>query len=224
MSAAIAIVISCSVGVRASPGPPKQSVPSCLCIFDVDRTLTGKQDDTSACPDNVVMGGIADVAYGGGNLTLSSGLLGLASTFCSRCFIGAVSAGSASEGVSSEEDILVARLNASGHLPTSTWCSYKATTPLVTHKWDGTKQDAVAPIVAWYAQHAGARIDDRDVYFFDDRDSNVSPFKKSRYNAAQISCATRDKGGSVGLCGVTVSEIVPVKGVRLCSNASARVP
>ena len=45
---------------------------SCLCLFDVDRTLTGQQGLLApSCPLNQLQGGVKDSAYGGGNLTLS---------------------------------------------------------------------------------------------------------------------------------------------------------
>ena len=58
---------------------------SCLCLFDVDRTLTGQQallapschsSDaisglSSTGPLNQLQSGVHDSAYGGGNLTLS---------------------------------------------------------------------------------------------------------------------------------------------------------
>ena len=52
--------------------PPTPS--ACICIFDVDRTLTGKQGlaEGSQCPGNKIVDGVWDTAYGGGILTLSA--------------------------------------------------------------------------------------------------------------------------------------------------------
>lgn len=56
--------------VLTTPGPS-----ACLCVFDVDRTLTGKQGlaEGSQCPANRLVEGVWDSAYGGGTLTLSEG-------------------------------------------------------------------------------------------------------------------------------------------------------
>ena len=43
----------------------------CLCIFDIDRTLTGLQEDIKDCPNNLLEPNIPDCGYAGGNLTLS---------------------------------------------------------------------------------------------------------------------------------------------------------
>mmetsp|Transcript_47698 Transcript_47698/g.85876 ORF Transcript_47698/g.85876 Transcript_47698/m.85876 type:complete len:249 (+) Transcript_47698:123-869(+) len=64
----------------------------CLCIFDIDRTLTGKQGAVSQCQGNKVLHGVYDIAYGGGDLTLSDVGQHLGSTFCGSCHVGAISA------------------------------------------------------------------------------------------------------------------------------------
>jgi len=63
----------------------------CLCIFDIDRTLTGKQGDTGRCPGNRVTDGW-DGAYGGGELTLSKLGQQIGSTFCGQCRLAAITA------------------------------------------------------------------------------------------------------------------------------------
>mmetsp|Transcript_26921 Transcript_26921/g.47909 ORF Transcript_26921/g.47909 Transcript_26921/m.47909 type:complete len:254 (+) Transcript_26921:100-861(+) len=63
----------------------------CLCIFDIDRTLTGKQGDTGRCPGNRVTDGW-DGAYGGGKLTLSKLGQQIGSTFCGQCRLAAITA------------------------------------------------------------------------------------------------------------------------------------
>jgi hypothetical protein len=78
--------------------------PPCLCIFDVDRTITGKQDNTRDCPDNQIVSacpphhdnircaenGIPDEAYGGGDLTLGHLAQHPSETFCSTCYVGVI--------------------------------------------------------------------------------------------------------------------------------------
>eukprot|EP00931_Biecheleriopsis_adriatica_P101135 TRINITY_DN76345_c0_g1_i1.p1 TRINITY_DN76345_c0_g1~~TRINITY_DN76345_c0_g1_i1.p1 ORF type:complete len:235 (-),score=28.64 TRINITY_DN76345_c0_g1_i1:114-818(-) len=76
----------------SNSGGAGQGGTSCLCIFDIDRTLTGKQGATSQCPGNIVLQGVTDTAYGGGWLTLSHLGQHLHSTFCGSCHIGAITA------------------------------------------------------------------------------------------------------------------------------------
>ena len=42
----------------------------CLCVFDVDRTLTGKQDEVLSCKGNEYVSGGMDWAYCGGDFVL----------------------------------------------------------------------------------------------------------------------------------------------------------
>lgn len=65
---------------------------SCLCIFDIDRTITGKQGNTWDCSGNKVVGGYDD-AYGGGEVTLSHLGQHVWGTWCGKdCHIRAISA------------------------------------------------------------------------------------------------------------------------------------
>jgi len=57
----------------------------CLCVFDVDRTLTGKQGRIAQCPADHVHPAIWDTAYGGGQLMLSDLGTHLHQTFCNEC-------------------------------------------------------------------------------------------------------------------------------------------
>merc|ERR1711933_261408 len=82
----------------------------CLCIFDIDRTLTGRQGDTAACPANSVQTGVLDTAYGGGTLTLSQLAQAVSNTFCNACYLGTISAGTASGDHSVERGVLHDRL------------------------------------------------------------------------------------------------------------------
>merc|ERR1712166_408342 len=196
----------------------------CLCVFDIDRTLTGKQDDLADCPTNQLHAGVEDCGYPTKgvvkNLTLSALAQGLKHTFCSRCFIGVVSAGTGCGSGSQERSLLLQSLNASGGLLSGDWSAPGETTsPLVTSYEDGKKQVAVAAVHNWYQEHvSGLRIADEDVHMFDDRVSNIAPFNGTGFSAHQISCKTRDPimSGQIGLCGAELSEIVPTIGVHLC--------
>jgi hypothetical protein len=197
-----------------------------LCVFDIDRTLTGKQGDMASCPEDAIQPGISDWAYGGGTLTLSQLALNLAGTFCHGCHLATISAGSAAGEGSDERARLYEKLSEGGDLPVSVWNAGGCTvqdSPLVTGCADGNKQNAIPGIQQWYKSNSGANIADSDVYFFDDRSMNVAPFKNLPYNARQISCETRDLSGSIGLCGARLSEVQRVAGVHLCSGAAGDV-
>merc|ERR1712166_1179300 len=197
---------------------------SCLCVFDIDRTLTGKQDDLADCPSNQLHLGTEDCGYPTPgvykNLTLSALALGLNRTFCSRCLIGVVSAGTGCGSGSQERALLLQRLNVSGGLLSGEWSAPGETTsPLVTSYEDGKKQVAVAAVRRWYQDNdSRLSIEAKDVHMFDDRVSNIAPFKGTGFSAHQISCKTRDPqhDSEIGLCGATLSEIVPTVGVHLC--------
>lgn len=197
---------------------------ACLCVFDIDRTLTMKQGG-GPCAGGAVMG-VSDTAYGGGVLTLSTAAGAVSSTFCGSCHLGVVSHGDASGDGSPERSVLVEKVLSSGpyiELRASTpaaavWSASPAVrSPLVVKSPDGLKQNDVERIVEWY-ESVGVLIPRSSVYFFDDRPDNVAPFKGSGFNAKQISCASRDTsmGGIVGLCGATAQEIAPVTGVHNC--------
>lgn len=214
-------ILSLLVGARSA----------CLCIYDIDRTLTGLQDLTgSQCPANVVQHGVIDDAYGGGTLTLSAMAQSIKSTFCGGCYLGVISAGSAGGPDSSERGVLLNQLRAGSSLSSPLLAEWSVggcnpTSPLVTSCGDGQKQTAVLGIISWYAAR-GVSIQTADVHFFDDRSSNIEPFRGTGYNARQISCATRDagQGGAVGLCGATTAEIVSDVGVVLCGPSPAPSP
>ena len=93
------------------PTMPPGSGPPCLCVFDIDRTLTGKQGTGgSECPADTEIWGIWDAAYSGGWLTLSEAGANLKETFCSKCYMGIVSHGIASGRNSQERTYLVESL------------------------------------------------------------------------------------------------------------------
>lgn len=213
-------VVATILAIPAAAGP-------CLCVFDMDRTLTGKQGALDQCPGDVGTS-IPDRAYEGGTLTLSDAEQHLANTFCGKCYMGTVSAGDGGGDGSAEQTELRNHLSIGmGELPRQYHygCSSVAS-PLVVTCTDGQKQIAVAGIQAWHAANLGVAIADEDIYMFDDRVSNIEPFKYTNYNARQISCATRDPlhNNEIGLCGAAVGEIVADKGVYLCGDAPAPAP
>lgn len=197
----------------------------CLCVFDVDRTLTGQQDDTSDCPDNKVVPGVVDTAYlwhQKGNLTLSTLVQGIGQSFCKDCYSGIVSAGTCSGSGSGERKELLKQLQQQTKLTADTWtddCPSPVTSPLVLGCRDGKKQNTVRDVVDWYKSQ-NIVIADKDVHFFDDRDLNIQPFADTGFNARQISCKSRITvwGKKIGLCGGAAEELVPDTGVVLCSS------
>lgn len=170
---------------------------------------------------NAMQDGVQDGAYGRGTLTLSELTQHVASTFCSSCHLGIISAGDASGSGSAERDVLHQKLNLGEHKLPDGW-SYPGavTSPLVLGCPDGSKQNVVPDIKAWYWTNEGVDIADRDVHFFDDRSENINPFWGLPYNAHQISCAARDLNGAIGLCGAELGEIQQKTGVTLCDTAS----
>merc|ERR1712019_40531 len=80
----------------------------CLCVFDIDRTLTGAQGRVDQCPRNREITGVHDNAYGHGWLTLSAlSVAGIDSTFCNQCHLGVCSAGDAGGSNSNERAYLL---------------------------------------------------------------------------------------------------------------------
>jgi len=211
-------------GTRSASTTAQTVVTGCLCVFDVDRTLTGKQDDMQDCPQNQVFKGVRDTSYPKGDLTLSELGQGIARTFCQSCYLGIVSAGSVGGDGSSERSVMLKHINSSQRLANDDWShphseTYRVTSPLVIQCREGHKQRAVRGIVDWYMQ-SNIEIRSKDVYFFDDRQDNILPFKGSGFNARQVSCQTRDPAvAGSGLCGATPGEIVPTTGVFMCSSS-----
>merc|ERR1712048_387798 len=203
---------------------------ACLCTFDVDRTLTGKQEHTEECkPDANVVTECSDDAYGHGNLTLSEVGQAIGNTFCADCFVGIVTAGWASGPSSCERKVLEEKLNATGKLLSADWSGPSATSDdrkscqdwsvsstLMAGCADGTKQYAVQGIAKWLKTQ-GIDIPAENIWHFDDRADNVQPFESTGMNARQISCASRDPGyGTIGFCGASASEMVRELGVHTC--------
>jgi len=214
------------------PGKAPTAVgpPDCLCTFDMDRTLTGKQGVVGGtCPANEVENNVQDSAYGGGSLTLSAVGQSYAATFCDSCYVGIVTTGDGSGFNSRERDILATKLSKQGVLVSRSWSGpskyhearrscegVQIDSPLVAGCNDGTKQYAVAGIAAWLKETQGVTIAPSRIWFFDDRENNIEPFRGTGMNARMISCATRD--GEIGLCGATRDEIVDAPGVCTCGR------
>jgi hypothetical protein len=199
----------------------------CLCIFDFDRTLTGKQGDTHHCSKNQVIQGIHDSAYGGGLLTLSELALGLDKTFCKHCYLGVISHGDADGEKSAMRARLLVMLNYNKEqklrvadawsTPTS---SGHVTAPLAIKVPDSQKHQVAHGIRSWYSSK-GISFTAAETHFFDDNVDNVKEFLGSGYNVRQVSCKSRDntRGDKVGWCGGVVSECVANKGVHLCGKS-----
>lgn len=187
----------------------------CLCVFDIDRTLTGKQGTATSCFGNQEEIGTQDTAYSGGTMVLSRLSQSLQSTFCGSCYRAIVTAGVASGEGSPERSAI---LNILGGYPATlshTWsAAIPVTSSLVFGAVDGRKQETVRDVVNWFRVQRGVNLLDNKVHFFDDRDGNISPFAGTGFNAKQVSCASRDN--IIGLCGATPDEVVAVMGVHPC--------
>lgn len=200
---------------KASPAPRAPKLDNCLCLFDIDRTLTAMQGSTAKhCPSSLLVDGVWDSAFDTGTLQLSELSQNIQSTFCGRCYRGVISAGDAGGHNSEERTEILKRLGGTGVTLSSHWSSPdNVVSPMVVGAPDGFKQESARAVVDWFATQ-GVDIRDSHVHFFDDRDGNVPPFKGTGFNARQISCGTRD--GRVGACGAALEEIVPDAGVVTC--------
>lgn len=215
-----------------SPTPAPSGSEACLCVFDIDRTLTGKQGDTSSCPRNEVTE-MHDDGYGGGSATLSAlANKGIATTFCNECYLGITSAGSGSGAGSAWNNYLLDHVMtgavhdafAQAHPDSKRW-SYGTNvySPFVLQQGNREKQDSVDLIRQWYGRaENGIDIQPDNVYFFGDRTENIEPFHGKGINSREISCGSRDPslyGGSgmVGYCGATPEEIQKVRGNIFCN-------
>lgn len=185
--------------------PTGPQVSDCLCVFDVDRTLTAKQGWYD-CPGTEAHNDVPDWAYNGGSLILSDLALGLReSDACGSCYLGMVSAGTASGPNSVERGILdnlvEPQYDVGGYVegcPSPVWGTK------VMACGEGIKQRAVDDIITWLGNN-GVVIEADKVHFFDDKENNVGGFVNSGYHAHQISCESRD--GNRGGCGGTRAEL-----------------
>eukprot|EP00928_Gymnodinium_smaydae_P027222 TRINITY_DN21110_c0_g2_i1.p1 TRINITY_DN21110_c0_g2~~TRINITY_DN21110_c0_g2_i1.p1 ORF type:complete len:424 (+),score=50.05 TRINITY_DN21110_c0_g2_i1:58-1329(+) len=225
--------------------PPKtQAMPSnnCLCAFDIDRTLTARQDNKQyflKCPNTKIIPSAYDSAFGGGHLTLSAlSTLGLRKTACGACYVGIVSHGSARGDVEREaliEAIMTDPFEAllqnnsdarRWSMGSNTWpvgrLGYgpgRIHSPLVIRQGDMQKQWALEGILEWYASK-GIKIERSRVWFFDDRADNALFFRGTGMNSRQISCGSRDAGGAscCGYCGARPDEIQLLPGNIDCGS------
>mmetsp|Transcript_55438 Transcript_55438/g.124901 ORF Transcript_55438/g.124901 Transcript_55438/m.124901 type:complete len:322 (+) Transcript_55438:67-1032(+) len=207
----------------------------CLCVFDIDRTLTGKQGWAGKCGKDTELGGVPDEAYAKGTLLVSELAQSVGSTFCGECYHGIVTAGKASGPNSAERQKLLKYLGGTARTRTDFWqdISFKADTPVVTslvvQALDGSKQKSVASMVEWWRNKQHIDIKPEDVYFFDDIKENVEPFRGTGFNAQQVSCASRGPAeklpgaydGKIGGCGGAFKDLKKKKGVFLCGEVES---
>ena len=196
--------------------PQGEQVSDCLCVFDVDRTLTAKQGWDS-CPNTMAHGDVPDWAYNGGNLILSDLALGLKESPCGECYYAMVSAGTASGPNSLERTILDGlvepQYDVGGYVegcPSPVWGTK------VMACGEGIKQRAVDDIITWLGSN-GVTILPNRVHFYDDKDNNVRGFVNGAYNAHQVSCSSRDSNR--GGCGGTKAELSFDSGANFCPAA-----
>jgi len=223
--------VLCEEHPHESPAPAPAPAPdACLCVFDIDRTLTGMQGDTTTCPRNRELQ-MKDEAYGGGHATLSAlAAEGISTTFCNHCYLGITSAGAGS-GEGSEWNNYVLDHIMTGEVqdafvkahPVSKKWSYgtDVKSPYVLQQGNKIKQESADLLRLWYGSEYGINIKPSSVYFFDDRTENIKPFSSKGLNSHEISCDSRDKvlnqgSGMVGYCGATPEEIQRVSGNILC--------
>mmetsp|Transcript_4658 Transcript_4658/g.9253 ORF Transcript_4658/g.9253 Transcript_4658/m.9253 type:complete len:292 (+) Transcript_4658:56-931(+) len=210
----------------------------CLCVFDIDRTLTAKQGWAEKCKDHHVteLAGIQDEAYAKGTMIVSELAQSMSASFCGKCYHGIVTAGIASGPNSLEREHILEYLGGTARTLTDFWqdISFQPQTEiqssLVVRAKDGNKQDTVKKMVQWWRNVKKIDIDDGDVYFFDDMAENVKPFANTGLNAFQVSCAVRGPAeklpgaydGKIGGCGGAFSELDQIaakKGVHLCPKS-----
>ena len=97
--------------LSAATAAPHRDGP-CLCIFDIDRTLTASQaaarkGSHNQCPQAHSFDHpyIKDTAYGGGGpLAFSEVGQHIENSFCKECWLGIISTGDAVEGAEREEE------------------------------------------------------------------------------------------------------------------------
>lgn len=208
-------VTATAVSSTERPAWDDRKEERCLCVVDVDRTLTGAQGETASCPGNLVVGGVADFAFSGGNLTLSEFGQAFGTTFCGKCHVGIVSAGGV--GGDDEKEEILKRLNSPKLLRTSWSIATSIESPLVVGCPDPQKSRCVKGIFDWYNRQ-GYGILPHSVYFFDDHDNIFGGFARYGFNARQVSCGRRDPAiaNLVGLCGAKANEVRRVRGTYTC--------
>ena len=168
----------------------------CLCIFDIDRTLTASQaaarkGSHNQCPAAHLFDHpyIKDTAYGGGGpLAFSEVGQHIENSFCKECWLGIISTGDAAgEGSSMRRELYKALTHAGlkGLGPTKgdksdwggPWNVETSPRPLLTSIPEGTKQDVVPHILKWYANAGTTIADGRDA---EEREMLAAPPSKER--------------------------------------------
>lgn len=217
---------NCSLPCKWQNSEALRELATCLCIFDVDRTLTAKQGAAKECPGAVEVQGVRDAAYGGGILLLSELATHLNNTFCHACYRGIVTAGDATGHMSVERARVLEMLGGISATLSNTWShSDDVVSSLVVGALDGHKQESVREIVHWFREQRAIRIEDSRVHFFDDRDSNIQPFAGTGFNARQVACTSPGAklDSSIGYCGGDPKEVVEDKGVHACPGTKPRM-
>lgn len=202
---------------------------NCLCLFDVDRTLTADQDShcSGTSPGYASNGKVPwDYGYGKGRLMLSQAGLDLDKTFCNQCHIGIVTAGTGGgSGPTEERGVLFGELNAAspdGGAGDGSWslAGQPLHSPLV-YSCPDPKKGHCAQELLQFLNNQNAKIPKDEVYFFDDHWGNAPEMAEFGFNGREVSCNSRDYSignGLVGECGARLCEIVKQKGVKTCGE------
>lgn len=195
------VVVPADDELKRPQGP---QVADCLCVFNVDRTLTARQGRTD-CPGTEEQTGIHDRDHVGGTLVLSELALGIKeSRECGQCYFGMVSSGSASGPNSPMRSVLDGlvepQFDVGGYVDGCP--SPVSGTKIMACGRDGIPR-AVRDIVEWLGDNGVIFERDR-VHYFDDKalDDHHPDF-----HAHQVSCASRGGHGIRGLCGGTMAEL-----------------
>ena len=234
---------------RAPPTNKMRVLDPCLCVFSVDRTLTGKQCPNDGhlaadcqvgrlCRDNTIHHGVEDSAYGGGALMASLLVQRLDRTFCGReCRVGILAEASAPG--SAEASFLWQQMRTvrfGSELPNEAAASWNdlanamhgSLAPFLANVPVSEKHKYVNQIERYYFQKVGLSFAPHRVFYFDDRESAVMSFAGSGFNALQVSCHSRDAGGVQGEAvtlqvGQGHTGIVSGKGIGLCGGVPEEV-
>jgi len=204
-------------------GPP---AANCLCLFDVDRTLTAKQSSGHCRGHGThLVPGVDDPAYHGGGLVLSELAQSVRRSFCGTCHRGVLSNGDAGGPHSAMRHVLAAVLGGPEWALTGTWEHHAdgRRSTLMVGVPNAEKHRVAADVVNWLYQQRGVEIQKKRVYFFDDSPENVRQFKGTGMNAQQISCTSRDQVSSLGVCGGRAEELTEDTGVLTCEDKGSPV-
>eukprot|EP00928_Gymnodinium_smaydae_P033342 TRINITY_DN23909_c0_g6_i1.p1 TRINITY_DN23909_c0_g6~~TRINITY_DN23909_c0_g6_i1.p1 ORF type:complete len:408 (-),score=35.30 TRINITY_DN23909_c0_g6_i1:208-1389(-) len=222
----------CSQNNQPTPAPPMPPMPPvpfnssgtngsapCLCVFDIDRTLTAGQHER--CPPSVrsPRDYIHDNAYGGGRLKISEVGGNIDKTPCTMCHVGIVSRGDAGGYNSRMRRYIFDHVIQTNTFKTfaqlvpealqwTDWnvrCIKTVSSPFVVRSPNNCKKYGVEGIRQWYEKR-GVNVAPNNVYFFDDHSSNIPEFENMGFNAFEIGC-NRHRGQHISSCGATVEEI-----------------